>query len=266
MIELHCHTTCSDGTLTPSELVVAAVAAGVRVLAVTDHDTLSGWAEAADACARHGVELIPGLELSTTHNGASLHILGFYPNPARLEPFLAERHRARVRRAEAMVAKLAALGYPIVLPPEVHTPGRFHIAAALKAAGHIEDEQDAFRRWLSEGGPAYVPYERLSAVEGVRRLRECGAVAVWAHPMLFKGGSVEQVLPMLVEAGLQGIEVFHSEHTPRQSARLLRFAERYGLIATGGSDFHGDNKDGVSLNMLRLPYELLVPLKRLAGV
>lgn len=264
MIELHCHTTCSDGTLTPTELAAAAAVAGVRALAITDHDTLSGWREAEIACKALGIEMIPGLELSTTHRGASLHVLGFYPDAEKLGPFLDECHRERIHRAEQMVEKLAALGYPIPMPA-APTPGRFHIAAALRAAGYIRNEQEAFRRWLSEGGPAFVPYGKLSAEEGIRTLRECGGVPVWAHPLLFRAGSVEEVLPVLVEAGLQGIEVWHSEHTPRQSARLLKLAEHYGLVATGGSDFHGTNKDGVSLNMLHLPLSLLSPLKRLAG-
>ncbi|MBC7880527.1 MAG: PHP domain-containing protein [Anaerolineae bacterium] len=260
MIELHCHTTMSDGTLTPTELVVAARNAGVQAIAITDHDTLSGWTEAQTACDVHGLELIPGLELSTTHEGHSLHVLGFYPRAEELAPFLVERHRARIDRAEKIVAKLAALGFPIDMP-QVKTPGRFHIAHALREAGYIKDEQDAFRRWLSDSGPAFVPYGDLSAAEGIRVLRECGAVPVWAHPLLFRGGSVESVLPILVAAGLQGIEVYHSEHTPRQSARLLKLAQRYDLVPTGGSDFHGTNKDGVTLNMLHLPLSLLPPLK-----
>ncbi len=260
MIELHCHTTMSDGTLTPTELVVAARNAGVQAIAITDHDTLSGWAEAQAACDVYGLELIPGLELSTTHDGHSLHVLGFYPRAEELAPFLVERHRARIDRAEKIVAKLADLGFPIDMP-QVKTPGRFHIAHALREAGYIKDEQDAFRRWLSDSGPAYVPYGDLSAAEGIRVLRECGAVPVWAHPLLFRGGSVESVLPILVGAGLQGIEVYHSEHTPRQSARLLKLAQKYNLVPTGGSDFHGTNKDGVTLNMLHLPLSLLPPLK-----
>ncbi len=265
MLELHCHTTCSDGTLTPTELVEAAAQAGVCALAVTDHDTLSGWAEARTACERYGLEMIPGLELSTVHRGSSLHVLGFYPDPELLEPFLIERHAARVRRAQGIVERLVEMGYPVTLPP-VKTPGRFHIAAALKEAGHVESEAEAFRLWLNEGQPAYLPYEPLSAAEGIRHLRECGAVTVWAHPILFRGGNVESVLPELVESGLQGLEVFHSEHTPRQSARLQKLAKQYGLVMTGGSDFHGDNKDHVNLNMLKLSIHLLEPLKRLAGV
>ncbi|AGY57450.1 PHP domain-containing protein [Gloeobacter kilaueensis] len=265
MIELHCHTTCSDGTLTPGELVAAAAGAGIQALAITDHDTLTGWDEARLACAQYGLELVPGVELSTLHNGCSLHVLGFYPDQAKLTPFLEERHAARVRRARSTVERLADLGYPIEMP-RASTPGRFHIARALKEAGYIKDEQQAFQRWIGEGKPAYVPYEHLSAAEGIERLRECGAVTVWAHPMLFRGGNVEAVLPVLVAAGLQGLEVYHCEHTPRQSARLEVLCREWSLIATGGSDFHGDNKDGVSLNMLRLPLSLLEPLKRLANL
>lgn len=265
MLELHCHTTCSDGTLTPSELVRAAARAGIRALALTDHDTIAGWDEARDACTQYGLELVPGLELSTSHNGFSLHILGFYPDPKRIEAFLVERHAARVRRARQIVERLGELGYPIAMP-DVPTPGRPHIAKALCVAGYVRHEQEAFERWLGEGCPAYVPYERLSSEDGIRALRASGAVPVWAHPMLFRGGNVEQVLSVLAKAGLQGVEVYHCEHSPRQSARLLKMIEPHGLIATGGSDFHGTNKDGVELNMLRLPLTLLEPLKHLANI
>ena len=277
MLELHCHTTCSDGTLTPTQLVARAAATGVKALAITDHDTLAGWQDAI-AAARQlppdtPLEIIPGVELSTAHNGRSLHILGFYPDRTRLEPPLQERIAGRHRRAAAIVEKLAALGYPVEVPelPPAMAPGRPHIAAALVQAGHAASSREAFDRWLRDDGPAYVPYEKFFAQDGIQLLRSCGAVPVWAHPYLFRGGTVETVLPLLVDAGLMGLEVYHPHHSPSETRRLEELCTTYGLIATGGSDYHGPPADGskekhADLNALKVPLTLLVPLKQAAGV
>jgi 3',5'-nucleoside bisphosphate phosphatase len=267
MLELHCHTTYSDGTLTPTELAIAAVNAGVRALAITDHDTLSGWTEAFAAAQPHSLEIVPGVELSTVHNERSLHVLGFYPDPDKLNPPLRDRLEGRKRRARAMAEKLAALGYPIELPAlgEGIAPGRPHIAKALLNAGYVSSMPEAFERWLREDGLAYVHYEKFAATEGVQLLRNCGAVPVWAHPYLFRGGEVEAVLKELVEAGLRGVEVYHPSHSATQVANLERLCREYGLLMTGGSDYHGPNpgvkgKEETCLNQLHLPLELLQPL------
>lgn len=271
MLELHCHTTCSDGLLTPEALVEAAIAAGVKALAITDHDTLAGL-DRAHAAADGQLEIIPGLELSTVHNGRSLHILGFYPNRAQLEPPLQERIAGRQRRARQMVERLAALGYPINLPPMSGNmaPGRPHIAAALVKAGYVRTSQEAFQRWLGDDGPAYVPYEKFSAQAGIQLLLACGAVPVWAHPYLFRGGTVETVLPELIEAGLMGVEVYHPNHSPSDRRKLLAACQAHNLLVTGGSDYHGtddikSNKADIGLNGLKLPLALLAPLKQAAN-
>jgi predicted metal-dependent phosphoesterase TrpH len=267
VLELHCHTTCSDGTLTPTELVELAVQSGVRVLAITDHDTLAGWSEAVRAAQPYPLELVPGVELSTVHNERSLHILGFYPDAEKLNTPLHNRLEGRKRRARAMADKLAALGYPIQLPQlgEGMAPGRPHVAKALLDAGHVSSMPEAFDRWLHDGGPAYVNYEKFSAAEGVQLLRNCDAVPVWAHPYLFRGGKVEAVLPELVEAGLMGIEVYHPCHSPTQVTHLEKLCQEYGLVKTGGSDYHGPNpgiqgKGDTTLNQLHLPLDLFPPL------
>ena len=269
MLELHCHTTCSDGTLTPEELVQAAIAAGVKAMAITDHDTLAGW-ERAMAAAGNQLEIIPGLELSTVHRERSLHILGYYPDRAKLEPPLQERIAGRRRRAQAMADKLAALGFPIELPamPGDMAPGRPHVARALVKAGYVTHAQEAFTRWLGDGGPAYVQYDKFPATDGIQLLLNCGAVPVWAHPYLFRGGTVETVLPELVAAGLQGVEVYHPNHSPSDERKLEELCDRYDLLMTGGSDYHGPaknpSKQGVSLNGLHVPLSLLPPLKQAA--
>ena len=270
MLELHCHTTFSDGTLTPTELVEAAVKAGVKALAITDHDTVSGWDEARQA-APPELEIVPGLELSTVYNDRSLHILGFYPDRERLIPPLQERLEGRKRRAHEMVEKLAALGYPLELPEmgEGMAPGRPHIASLMVKAGYVESVRDAFDRFLGDDKPAFVQYEKFSAVEGIQLLRSCGAVPVWAHPYLFRGGTVNNVLPELVEAGLMGVEVYHPNHTLYQVDKLKTLCHQYGLLMTGGSDYHGPNPETkrdeyCGLNRLQVPVELLEPLKRSA--
>ncbi|MGG6239912.1 PHP domain-containing protein [Nodosilinea sp. AN01ver1] len=298
MLDLHSHTTFSDGTLTPTELVAAAIAAGVKALAITDHDTLAGWDEALKASqdvSGSELEVVPGVELSTVENGRSLHILGFYPSRALLEPPLSERIEGRRRRAQQMAAKLAELGYPIELPamPGSMAPGRPHLATALVKAGHAATKREAFDRWLGDRGPAYVQYEKFSAAEGIQLLRDCGAVPVWAHPCLFKGSTVDALMPQLVEAGLMGVEVYHPHHSPSDVRRLEDYCHRYGLLMTGGSDYHGppeqkastkasakpSGKGGSSarqpskkqtdtqirLNHLHLPLALLEPLKQAAA-
>jgi predicted metal-dependent phosphoesterase TrpH len=277
MLDLHSHTTFSDGTLTPTDLVAAAVAAGVKALAITDHDTLAGWDEALDA-AGDALEIVPGVELSTVEQGRSLHILGFYPDRSALEPPLQQRIEGRHRRAQQMVDKLGDLGYPIELPPMRGNmaPGRPHIAAALVKAGHVGSKREAFDRWLGDHGPAYVQYEKFSAAEGIHLLRDCGAVPVWAHPYLFKGSTVDALMPQLVDAGLMGVEVYHPHHSPSDVRRLEERCHYYGLVMTGGSDYHGpaETKPGVSakrqhdraigLNQLNLSLELLAPLQQAA--
>ena len=267
MIELHSHTTCSDGSLTPSELVQRAYQRGVKALAITDHDTMAGWDEAIAAAAPLNIEIVPGLELSTVYNGRSLHILGFYPNTQKLQKPLQNRVEGRQRRARKMADKLAALGYPITLPDlsGAMAPGRPHIARALKQAGHVSSHEEAFERFLKDDGPAYVPYEKFTAQAGIQLLLSCGAVPVWAHPFIFRGGSVESVLPELLAAGLMGIEVYHPTHSPSDVRKLEKYCQKYNLLMTGGSDYHGPQKEKRSdfrdLNDLAVPLDLLQPLK-----
>ncbi|MEM9267090.1 MAG: PHP domain-containing protein [Cyanobacteria bacterium P01_F01_bin.13] len=271
MLELHCHTTFSDGTLTPTQLVERAIAKGVKALAITDHDTISGWDEARSAAQSHGLEIVPGIELSTTYNGRSMHILGFYPDADKLQEPLCDRIQGRHRRAQKMVDKLTELGFPIELPPMSGrtAPGRPHIAKALVAAGHVTSQQEAFQRFIGDHGPAYVPYEKFTAQEGIELLRSCGAVPVWAHPFLFRAGIVEEVLPELVKAGLMGVEVYHPHHSFSEEDVLEDLCQQYDLVMTGGSDYHGPQKKhkagNVDLNSLNLPLELLDTVKQAAN-
>ena len=270
MLELHCHTTYSDGRSTPTELVADAERAGVKALAITDHDTLGGWNEAIAAGDIYGLEIVPGVELSTVYNGRSLHILGYYPQRSLIEDPLKERLAGRKRRAAKMVENLGAMGYPLELPTLAGNMalGRPHIASAMVKAGYVGSTQEAFGRFIGEDKPAYVHYEKFSAAEGIALLKACKGVPVWAHPYLFRGGKVEDVLPELVAAGLMGIEVYHPNCYASKQRKLLEYCEHYGLIATGGTDYHGASnslKLRTKLNHFQLPLAMLDAVKKEAN-
>ena len=272
MIELHTHTTYSDGILTPSQLVVRAAMAGVKALAITDHDTLNGWNEAIAAAKAYGIEIVPGVELSTVHNGRSLHILGYYPTKELIEAPLAQRLAGRKRRAQKMIDNLAAMGYPLKLESRADNMamGRPHLANAMVKEGYVKSPQEAFTRFLGEEQPAYVHYEKFSIQEGISLILDSGGVPVWAHPYLFRGGKVEEVLPELLEAGLMGIEVFHPHHAKNKVNRLQELCRYYNLLITGGTDYHGTEinhpeKEKWQLNQFQLPLNLLEPIKQAAN-
>ena len=268
MIELHTHTTYSDGILTPQQLVTRAVNAGVKALAITDHDTLHGWDEAIAAAELQDLEIVPGVELSTVHNGRSLHILGYYPKRELLEAPLAERLAGRKRRANQMLVNLAKMGYPLEITQvnDNMALGRPHIANAMVKAGYVKSAQEAFACFLGEDQAAYVHYEKFSIQEGISLIRDCGGVPVWAHPYLFRGGKVEEVLPELIAAGLMGIEVYHPHHARNKVNRLQELCQQYDLLMTGGTDYHGydlehPENEQWQLNQFNLPLTLLESLK-----
>lgn len=271
MIELHTHTTYSDGILTPQQLVDRAAIAGVQALAITDHDTLHGWDEAIAAAKQYKMEIVPGVELSTVHNGRSLHILGYYPQRASLEAPLQERLAGRKRRARQMVENLSQMGYPLELDQLDGNLalGRPHIANAMIRAGYVSSSQEAFERFLGEDQPAYVHYEKFSIQEGISLIRDCGGIPVWAHPYLFRGGKVEDVLPELLAAGLMGLEVYHPHHGNNKVNRLKQLCQEHNLLMTGGTDYHGydlehPENERWQLNQLKLPLSLLESLQQLA--
>ncbi|MEL6912137.1 MAG: PHP domain-containing protein [Cyanobacteria bacterium J06629_2] len=268
MIELHAHTTYSDGILTPQQLVARAAANGVKALAITDHDTLHGWDEAIAAAQLYDLEIVPGVELSTVHNGRSLHILGYYPRRELLAEPLAERLAGRKRRARQMVENLAEMGYPLELAglDGNMALGRPHIASAMIHAGYVSSSQEAFERFLGEDKPAYVHYEKFSIQDGIGLIRACGGIPVWAHPYLFRGGKVEDVLPELLAAGLMGLEVYHPHHGNNKVNRLKELCQEHNLLMTGGTDYHGydlehPENERWQLNQLNVPMNLLESLK-----
>jgi predicted metal-dependent phosphoesterase TrpH len=243
-IDLHTHTTASDGTLTPRQLVREAVKHGVRVLAVTDHDSTAGLADAVDEASRHpDVTIVPGLEINCDVPGGEVHVLGYCIDheASWFQEFLREQRAERVARVHRIADRLAALGMPID-PAEVFaicregSPGRPHVAQAMVNRGYVGSVKEAFDRYLHANGPANVPRKRLTPADAVRVIRKARGVPVIAHPGLAQR---DEMIPELVEAGLLGIETYYSEHSPAQVRAYLELCDRYGLVATGGSDFHG---------------------------
>ncbi|MDG5805421.1 PHP domain-containing protein [Streptomyces ossamyceticus] len=250
-IDLHCHSTASDGTDTPAELVRKAGAAGLDVVALTDHDTTRGYAEAI-AALPEGLTLITGAELSCRLDGVSMHMLAYLFDPE--EPrLLAERELVRddrVPRARGMVAKLNELGVPVTWEQVARiagdgSVGRPHVATALVELGVVPTVNDAFTpQWLADGGRAYVEKHETDPFEAIRLIKGAGGVAVFAHPAAVKRGRTvpESAIADLAAAGLDGIEVDHMDHDPATRARLRGLAKELGLLATGSSDYHGSRK------------------------
>jgi len=240
-IDLHTHTTASDGALPPEELVALAALCGIAVLGITDHDTTDGLVPARAAAAREGLTLIPGVEISTHHPAGELHILGYgiSSDDQELEALLARSRGSRVERAQRMLGLLASLGMPIgwdrvrALAGE-GAVGRPHIAAALQEAGHVRSVQEAFERYLGNGRPAYVPREKIGPCEAIAAIHRAGGVTVLAHP-----AEHLPVTPELVECGLDGLEAYYTGYSPDVTASIVAMARAHGLICTGGSDFHG---------------------------
>lgn len=251
MIDLHTHTLYSDGTTTPAENAAMAAAAGLSGLALTDHDTFDGWEESALACAREGIEFVPGIELSTELAGTSVHLLGYWCEPTHPE-LRAECDRLRnerSRRAQRIVGRLAELGvacsYESVLSHAQGAPvGRPHIAAAMVDAGIVPDARAAFDEYLADGAPAHVPKHALSPADGVRLIREAGGVAVIAHPGMDSPDRLTgtRLVEDLRGVGLAGVEADHPGHDAETAAFWRAFAWERNLLATGCSDFHGERK------------------------
>ena len=263
--DLHLHTQFSDGTFTPEELVGHAQRHGLACIALTDHDTVEGCARAATACASAGLEFIPGAELTAELADTEVHILGYFldtQNPVLIGK-IAKFQAVRQNRIHEMVAALNQIGIPLQAETvfalaNCKSPGRPHVARALVKEKFIGSLDEAFERYLKKGRPAWVPKTKMSALEAVELIHQAGGLAVMAHPGLNR---TDEIIPALVEAGMDGIECFHTKHSAATSAHYLEIAKKHNLLVTGGSDCHGFSKNKPLIGTVKLPYEHVEKLK-----
>ena len=258
--ELHCHTTASDGFYPPSELVHVARLRDLRVIAITDHDTIDGHAEALAAGEAHGVTVVPGIEISSLSAQGEVHVLGYGLQPAddATRQQIASLRSSRESRAKRILANLEALGKPVSFERVKELAGdamlgRPYIATAMVEAGHVKTKQQAFDEYLAEGQPAFAPNDALTPAEAVDLIHRARGLAVMAHPALYKGDLMSVFGDMLAH-GLDGIEVYYPLHTPEQSQTYAALARQHNLLVTGGSDFHSPLRDTeLALGSIRLP-------------
>jgi predicted metal-dependent phosphoesterase TrpH len=271
--DMHVHSTFSDGTQSVTENVQMALERGLEGIAITDHDTTAGFQEAQAASEATGIKIVPGLEFSAEYDGASLHVLGYWIDPsdpdlrAELERLIA----TRFRRGEMMIEKLQEAGYEISFERVRQIAGddliaRPHIAEAMVEAGIVATEKEAFDRFISDGGPAYVPKHALDPVVSVALIRAAGGACVLAHPGMWRGESSVPVslIERMAEAGMAGLEVDHPDHDDAQRAEYRQLAARLDLIATGASDCHGE-RFGFRLGRYTTAPEVVAELKAKAG-
>lgn len=281
MIDLHVHSNHSDGTLSPEELVALAIKSNVSAFALTDHDTVSGIANAKTAAqkaseAESPVTVIPGTEISAAYKKKDIHILGLFINEQDpvLQRALDEAVTARDLRNEKMAERFRSLGIPLTLddlryenPDTVIT--RAHFAKYLIEHNYVKTSQEAFQRYLGYDAPCFVPREYMPPERAISLILNAGGIPVLAHPLLYKlpPAELEALLKRLTEAGLTGLEVYYSSNTGFDEQICYSLANRFGLLMTGGTDFHGDNKPNLFLgtgrnNNLNIPEQLLEPLYR----
>jgi len=275
MIDLHVHTTCSDGGLTPSQAVAYAAARGLEGLAITDHDTIAGNPEAEEAARRRGIPFVSGTEISSRWDGITFHLLGygFHRVTTRVREAFAFLEESRAQRNPRMARQLRDLGIDITWEEVLAEAagslvGRPHFARVLLRKGAVRTLQEAFDRYLGRGAPGYVDKQRLTPAEAAEIIGEAGGVMVLAHPGLLeteRPGSLDRVVEHLLSVGLAGIEVHYSRHTEEQTARYQALARRHRLLVTGGSDFHrsgeGGPEMGTGFGGLRVPNACLQKLQ-----
>ena len=279
-VDLHLHTTASDGVLTPSGIVHYAKERELEAIAVTDHDTINGNGEALDEGEKLGIEVIPGVEISAQFDLGSMHILGYFIDIGNrtLNEKLSLLQETRAQRNPRMVQKLRDLGLEITYDEVQHASGggqvgRPHFAQVLLQKGYVNAVQEAFDRYLGKGAPAYVDKFRLNPKEAMRLIREAGGIPVLAHPFTLHippPNQLNALLNELIELGLMGIEVYYPEHTEDQISLYESLAERLGLLVTGGSDYHGIEADKADIGLggrdMRLSYSMVESMKEALNV
>jgi predicted metal-dependent phosphoesterase TrpH len=271
--DLHSHSNRSDGTLAPAEVMRLAASRDLTGVALTDHDTFDGLAEAAAEAQGIGLELVPGIEFSAEYDGASLHILGYWvdPDDPAIDAELLRLTATRFRRGEMIVEKLRELGFDITVERVLELAGgeaiaRPHIAEAMVEAGIVADEQEAFDRYISDDGLAYVPKHALQPSEALRLIGQAGGVCVLAHPAMWRGTDTvpDTLIEEMAEGGMVGLEVFHPDHDDEMRAKYAALAARLDLVPTSSSDCHGE-RYGYRMGQERTDAETFAELKRRAG-
>jgi len=267
--DLHLHTIFSDGTYTPEELAGRARQLGLAAIAVTDHDTVEGCDRMSAACQPAGLEFIPATELTAEFDDNELHLLGYFidtQNP-RLLAEMAKFQKVRQNRIHEMVARLNQHNIPlradaVFAIANCRSPGRPHVGRALVMGGFCANLDEAFERFLKKNRPAWVPKFKISALDAIGLIHQAGGLAVMAHPGLNR---TDKIIPDLVSAGLDGLECFHTKHTPSTSEHYVRLAKEFNLAITGGSDCHGLSKGKPLIGTVKLPYEYVEKLKSKAA-
>jgi len=270
VIDLHLHTTASDGRCSPAELVSRAAAAGLTTIAVTDHDTVAGCADASAACASAGLTFVPGIEITAIRFGGDVHVLGYFidPESAALQTFLAAQREQRMQRIRNMIGRLRAHGIDLdadeVLRAGIEDPtravGRPWIARALVAHGDVASTSEAFDKWLSRGRPAFVPRVGATPQEVFEHIHQAGGLASLAHPGLLEH---DDWIPEFAAAGLDALEAHHTDHDTLMTATYIALAKRFNLGISGGSDYHADEEHGAArLGVVSLPREDFADLSR----
>lgn len=285
LVDFHMHTTHSDGTYSPEELIRACKEKNLSCVSVTDHDTLSSFDACQDEAWKQGIELIPGIEISATFEPGTMHILGYFMdrNHPRLKAVLEDIQKIRRERNASMIAKLNELGIEITLEevlqealgevdPDIKQIGRPHFAKVLVKKRAVKDKKEAFEKYLGKGCPAYLDKQRLTPEEAVDLINEAGGIASIAHPKQMKvdDATMENEIKKLAGCGLGGLEVYNSCQDIEENAVYLKMAKKFDLVATGGSDFHGEAKPSVQLGFagagIQMGYEMVDALReKIAG-
>jgi predicted metal-dependent phosphoesterase TrpH len=270
-VDLHIHTTASDGKYTPAEIVRKAWESGLRYIAICDHDSIEGLPPAREAAKNYpGLTVIGGVEINTDIPSGELHLLGylFDPENAELKATLERLRNSRIERARKMVGKLRSIGLKVDFERVQELAGegslgRPHVAQALLEKGYINSFKEAFHKYIGHGGPAYVERDKISPVEATQLIGRAKGIPVMAHPFTFS--EPERLISECQAVGLKGLEVYYSGYTPEQVQELLGLAQKYNLIATGGSDFHGlDSMNDVPLGTVEVPLEAVERLLALS--
>ena len=265
LADLHVHTTASDGSLTPEEVVLRAVARGLKIIAITDHDTVLGVARAIRSGRQWGLRVIPGVELSTEIGEEEFHILGYFINyrHCKLRHVLEGLRRARLWRIKEMTRRVNELGLWVSWPRVLAIAGRGavgrpHLARAMVTGGQISSIEEAFSHYIGRGRPAYVPRPKFTPTAAIKLIQAADGIPVLAHPGWIK----KEVVTRFALAGLRGLEVYYPQHNARTTRKLYRLAKKHHLLLTGGSDFHGENREGIDLGSAFVTKEYVTALQK----